>query len=334
MTELTITTELKELTPEKSAQVKAVFEPMVKKLEEFEDVYNEIIAEEITPDVCKRAKRIRLDIGKVRIAVDKAHKSEKAHILVAGRAIDGVKNIFKAAISGKEDKLKEIETHFERIEAERILEIQKERISELEQFGQESFPLGLGEMDNQVWNNYLSGVKLNYEAVKEAEAKAEEKREADELAWKTLQARKEVLFPYAAFNPLENLNIETTEEEFKAILSSMEKAQEDHDSEQEAIRAENEQLRKENEEKDRIAVEEKEKFRLAREEADRENERVHAENRAKEEAERKAANAPDKEKLQTISDNILSKLDMFTSEEAKTAMRDAAQVLFEASNRL
>ncbi len=340
MNELTITTELKELTPEKSAQIKAVFDPMVEMLESFEDAYNKVIAMEPGEETSKIAKRLRLDIGKIRIQADKKHKELKAEALRTGRAIDGIRNILKFAVTDKEEKLKEIETHFERIEAERIAIIGKQREVELSEYDVEFYPSEIATMAEEVWNNYKSGVKLNYEAVKEAERKAEADRLAAEEAERAEneRIRKE--------NERLQKEAEERERKIQAENRRKEKALEKERAEvaareekarleaEEIQRQKDEEIRKEREAREKLEAE-AEAFRLEEIEMIRAEEARKAQIEAeRKRAEIKAANAPDKEKLQTISDNILSKLDIFTSEEAKTAMRDAAQVLFEAANRL
>jgi hypothetical protein len=50
--------ELKGLEESKAAQIKAVFDPMVKMLEGFEDEYSEVMAEEQTPEKSAKAAEI------------------------------------------------------------------------------------------------------------------------------------------------------------------------------------------------------------------------------------------------------------------------------------
>ena len=69
--------ELQSIEKSKAEQIKATFEPMAVMLTEFEDAYNLVIQEaekEITKDVTTKAKRLRLDIWKVRIETEKVRK--------------------------------------------------------------------------------------------------------------------------------------------------------------------------------------------------------------------------------------------------------------------
>lgn len=165
------------LEKSKADQIQAVFVPMVATLKEFESRYNEIIVQkEITEELTLKAKRLRLDIAKVRTSAEKARKDEKEAYLKAGKAIDGIANILKFAVSEKEDKLEKIEKHFELLEEKRRAELESSRISTLIEFGIDGTQMKLGEMQDDVWSNYLAGTKLNHEAKKEAEKKAEEER--------------------------------------------------------------------------------------------------------------------------------------------------------------
>ena len=90
--------ELEVIEPSKALAIKETFSPMVEMLEGFELKYNNLINDseiEITKDVSKQAKRIRLDIAKIRIHADKVRKENKEEYLRATKAIDGVFNILK-----------------------------------------------------------------------------------------------------------------------------------------------------------------------------------------------------------------------------------------------
>jgi hypothetical protein len=386
---LTITSELKELEPEKSQQIKAVFDPMVEMLQSFEEAYNQVVAMDPGEETSKIAKRLRLDIGKIRINADKEHKRLKEESLRTGRAIDGIRNILKFAITDKEEKLKEIETHFERIEAERIRVLQESRQDELYKYNPDHPFIDLGNMSEEVWINFLAGTKASYEARIEAERKAEEERLAAEEAEKAKTYRMNKMYELGLKYDgqsfvFRDINFHWTDlicmkdDEFEKAWSGASKRKQqiekEIEAEQEQIRKENEKLQKEaekrekallkereavaaREEKARLVAEEKLRFRdesirkerearekleaEAEQKRQEEAERVRAEEARKaqeesdrREAERKAANAPDKEKLETIAQNLLNKVDMFSSEESKRAMITASRVLSNAAENL
>lgn len=177
--------ELKLVDLSKSKQIKETFEPMVKMLESFESKYSELIleAEEgITDDVMTRAKRLRLDISRIRIDADKERKRIKDEYLRAGKAIDGVNNVLKWAIVEKEEKLKEIEEHFERLHEEHLKALQQERVAALTAYVYDASERELSSMEPDVWDAYLTSKKQEYEDRIEAEKKAEADRIAKEKA--------------------------------------------------------------------------------------------------------------------------------------------------------
>lgn len=176
-------TELVVVTPSKAQMIKSTFEPMVDKLNKFESRFNEVIsAKEIDEDLIKKARRLRLDIKKVRTQTAKIKDEQKAEYIRAGKAIQGVHNIIVYAVQDKEEQLMKIETHFERLEQERIERLQSERVDLLCPYVDDAEDRDLGSMDPDVWDAYLSAKKKAYEDRIEAERIAEEQRiEAERL---------------------------------------------------------------------------------------------------------------------------------------------------------
>ena len=212
--------QLEGLEPSKAQQIKATFEPMVKMLEEFEEAYAQVMSMEITEAVCAKAKRLRLDIAQVRIKAEKERKKIKEEYVRGGKAIDGVANILKFAVVDKEEKLKDVELHFERLEEEKKKRLQAEREIELLNYESDGSGIDLGSMDDTVWNNYLTGVKATYKAVKDAEAKAEKDRIKAEKKAKVYRERREFLLPLSEFVVLSDLTEDTTQKQFKEMLDA------------------------------------------------------------------------------------------------------------------
>lgn len=314
--------ELKGLEASKAAQIKAVFEPMVTMLEEFEGQYAEIMALEISPETCLMAKRLRLDIGKIRIQADKVRKEQKEEYLRAGNAIQGVYNILKFAVIDKEEKLEEIEKHYERIITEKIAKIQEERELELQKYDFNGSTLELGQMHESVWANFLNGTKLNYEAIKEAEKKAEqeriEKEKAEKAEQEKIRKENERLKKEAVSRAAEAIRERAeAEAKQKAIEEKARKEREAAEKKAEAERkAHEEQLKKEREARETIE-------RKAAEE------RAEAERKQKEEAEanRKAATAPDKVKLVVLISHMEVLLKSLKTDKAKQAIKNAQIIL-------
>lgn len=365
--ELILKDQLKELEPSKATQIEAVFAPMVQMLKSFEGAYSELMKEEQSPEKAKKAKRLRLDIAKIRVSADKERKSQKEEYIRAGKAIQGVYNILEHAVKDKEDKLKEVETYEERLEQERLKMIQVEREAELLKYSVSDSidysAMSLGSMSEEVYNNFLSGSKANYEAKIQAEQKAEEDRIEAERVETVYQSRRIKLGSYARFGSLEKLTREMTEDEYKKHLSEMIKEEDDYELAVEETRIENERLRKEAEEREKKEAIEREKLkaerkakeieiqkeREAREAVERkareeklaaekkEADRIKAESeRKRKEAEekRKAEKEPDKEKLIGFARTLIILKDSVKSDEAKTAISQAISILTETANSL
>ena len=347
------TEQLKGLEPSKAEQIKKVFEPMAAMLASFEKAYADVIALEITPKTCALAKRLRLAIGHVRTDADKARKAEKAKYLRAGNAIQGVYNILKDAVADKEEKLQEIENHYDRIVAEKIFALQAEREEELLKYDFDGSTLDLGQMVQPVWTNFLNGTRLNYEAVKDAERKAEEEQLERERKEKISQDRKDLLIPYSQFSNYSSLILDTSENEFIALQADAIKKKRAYEDEQEEIRLENERLRieKEKAEKKRIADQKKldaerkrtaEKLRKAGEERKALERKIAADKAEKirlekEEAKRiadeeeKAAAAPDKEKILAVIKTLTELVTNLTTDTAMKAVESARDILSDAA---
>jgi len=203
-----------EVEETKAKEVTSMFLPMLQKMEDLESEFNKVVKLEVSKDSCKAAKELRLKYVKVRTGTAEIHKKLKAESLKVGRFLDGFKNAQIMASSGIEEKLSNIEKHFERIEEQRIEELRLVRENELSEYEVAVMPSNLGAMEQSVYDAFLIGTRANFEAVKEAEKQAE---------------------------------IERIEAEKKAIQKAKEEAEE-----QARIKAENEKLRKEAAEKEAI----------------------------------------------------------------------------------
>ena len=327
MSEIVIKDQLKGLEPSRAEQIEKTFTPMVEMLKGFEAAYNEVIAlDQEDPDTAKRAKRLRLDIAKVRTGAEAHRKELKADVVLAGKAIDGTVNILKFAVKEKEDALKALETYAERKEAERVAALESERIAILSEYETEGAGLNLGTMAAEVWEAFLSGIKAKYEAKKKAEREAEAERARIEEAARVYRERKEKILPFIDYVPLEGLTHETTAEEFAAMLSTGEKAKADAKAEAERIQKENERLKKEQAEKDAKAAKEK-ADREAKEKAEREarekREREEAEQRAQEKAEQDKALEEERRKREEAEAKAKAEADRIQKENERLKKEQA-----------
>jgi hypothetical protein len=293
----------------KAQEIESLFTPMLSKMSELENEYNDILQNEINPETCQRAKDLRLSYVKIRTGTAEIHKKAKEFYLNGGRFVDGWKNAQLFASGEKEKTLKAIEDHYENQEKERLDKLRADRLELLKPYT-EIEPLALGHMEQAVFDNLLTGFKV----AKEAQIAAEKKTEEDRLAREKAEAdAREV-------QRLENIRLKKEAEE-----------------KEKALEVEREEIRKQNEEKERLAeierkknakiladqkakadkeradllakaeIERKEKERLeselaakiaATEKLKRDAElKLQADQKAKEKAEKAAKLAPDKTKL-------------------------------------
>ena len=272
------------LEENKAAQIEALYVPMIAMLSDMEEDFNHVVKKQITEEVSIEARELRLKIAKVRIAGDKARVSAKDESLRIGKAIQGAYNTLEFATKSKEEKLLAIEKHQERIEEERKDELEADRKAALEPFGFDNDYVNLRDMEQDVWENFLNGVKSGHEQKIAAEKKAEEDRIAAEKAEILERERMR-----------EQLALETKareEAEAKAEKQRLEAEKERKSQQQKAdkLRMQQEvELEKERKEKQRIAD-----ILKAKEDAEAKAEKK------REAEERRAGLAPDKKKLEAL----------------------------------
>ena len=187
----------------------------------------------------EKARRIRLDLGKICSAVGKQKKADKDLLLLETKFIDSLYNNVEKSARLTQNEAREIEDYYENLEKERVFKLQKEREEKLEPYGLENLEtLKLGEMTTEVWDIFYAGTKSNYEAKKAAEKKAEEERIAKEK--REAEEREK--------QRLEN-------EKLKAEIAKKKKEEEKIAKKLEEERLANEKLKKELEEKERKEAE-------------------------------------------------------------------------------
>lgn len=313
--------ELQAIEPSRAEQIRATFEPMADMLSKFEDTYNGVLEEAnkgITYDVTSKAKRLRIDIGRVRIETGKLKDQQKSEYLRASNAIQAVHNILVWAVTDKENKLKNIENHFEIQEKKRLEDLQRERVDLLLPYVDDAAERVLSGMDLDVWAAYLSTKKREYEDRIDAERKAE----ADRIAIEKAEAE-------------ERERIRVENERLKTEAADREKAAEAERKRQAEI------LQKE---RDAAAAKQKaieNAARIAHEKAEAERKRLESELKAKQDAENKAAavaaakaasdrkakeqaaKAPDKNKLAAFVDAIeLPETPKLSTQEADAVLNE------------
>jgi chromosome segregation ATPase len=173
------------------ATIEAAFMPKIVERDGLKSVYEEILTKEITPALCSEAKSIRLKLVKVRTGIAEIHKSQKAFFLAAGRFVDAWKNKETLPVTQMEENLDAIEKHYEKIEAEKIMALQESRKTEIAKYQAEGafIPDNLGTLTEEVYNNYLLGVKTAHDQKIKAEQEAKEAEEKRIAAEKAEQER-------------------------------------------------------------------------------------------------------------------------------------------------
>jgi len=244
------------LEESKASEIESAFKPMLEKMTELENEYNEVIKLDVSKETCDKAKSLRLKYVKIRTGTASIHKDMKAFYLAGGRFVDGWKNAQLFASNGIEDKLMSIEKHYENIEIERISKLQEKRASELSKYVNENdmLPENLGEMSDEIWNNYLTGTKTNYETKIAAEKKVEQERAEGEKRQKIFDARMLEIAKYGD-HATKQPTINTTLEEWVEMLGIANKNKVAYIEEQVNIRKENERLKKERELAEKIRLE-------------------------------------------------------------------------------
>lgn len=309
------------------ATIEQAFQPKIAERDGYNIIYQQLIIKELTPELCSQARELRLKLVKTRTGIAEIHKTQKAYFLAAGKFVDAWKNKETLPVEQMEEKLSDIEKHFERIEADRIAKLETERKEEIQKYS-EIIPYGLGVMDEAVFNTYLTGVKVAYEA----RIKKEKEDEAERL--RLIEVEKE----NARLKAIEDERIRKENEALKQAAIEAEKKAEAERQKQAKLLADQkaEAERKAKVEADRQAkiqadlkakadAEKKaieEKARIEREKAEAERKRLADELAAKEakerqakaeadrieaernQAELKAKKAPDKEKLNKMVESI------------------------------
>lgn len=263
------------------------------------------------------ARETRLKLRSIRVSMDKKRKLLKAQALRENRAIDGISNVIKALIVPVEEHLEKQEKFLEILQSERREKALQKRLLNLYPYSENSQEIDreiVKDMDDSVFDVYFRGVKKTHESKIEAEKKAKQQRIVQERKESIFQKRRYALAEYREF--IDGvLDINTTNDNYNRMLKQAKKAKEAYYTEQKRIREENKKLKERN---NRVAkkIEEERKrakeieLKLRKKEIEEEKKALEKkrllenERKLKEEKERRALLAPDKEKLLKVSMDI------------------------------
>ena len=306
------TTELTKIDPKeygleasKVKEIEQAFTPKIVERDALTKIYEQLITKEVDRDLCNEAGDLRRKLVKVRTGISSIHKTQKAFSLSYGKFVDAWKNKETLPVSQMEEKLYEIEKHYENIEKERLEKIQNKRLEELSKYC-EPFPgQDLSSMAEDVWGAYISVKKKEYTDLLAAELKVEKDRAEEEKAIELKKSRTLELAPYTMFirdiDTLLNKNVKEYNKEVKELKI----AYKQHNDRQEEIRLENEKLKKQADEREKLAKIEENR----REEAEKKRKDAEAKIQAKKEADQARALKIEQDKLKKIQEELDAKVE-------------------------
>lgn len=281
------------------AKIEQSFQPIASELEGLNEVYAELIKSEITEELCTRAKLFYTLLKKANGANDKIHKSQKAYFLAGGNFADKQRNKNRDIIDVMKEKTLPLINHFENIENERIAKIESERNIELSKYEPDMIIPNLGGMDESVWKNFLNGIISGYNLRKEEEADAEKER------LRLIEVEKET----ARLKAIEDERIRNENAKLKEEADKRERLEKIERQKREKVEKERLEkeaaVKKERDERDRkekeafeleLKIEREKREKIEREEKER-RDKVIAKVKAKQLSDKKASQAPDKDKL-------------------------------------
>lgn len=252
-------------------------------------------------DQIDAARALRLKVKKLRTTAEKSRKDLKDESLRLGKAIDGANGLLLEHILPVEAKLTEAEQFVERQEAELKASLKRNRENRLRPYVTDVTVFPLGELTDAAWDQLLEGSMMAHQkriddeakARADAEAKAAaDKIERDRLAAENarLQAERAEADRIAA---LERELAEAEKREAEEAAAAERKAIEDKAA---AERAAHEALLK----KEREAREQLER------DAEAQRQKRLQEEREAAEAQARAEQAPDAEKLDALAATLLA----------------------------
>jgi len=267
------------LTDETAQNIKDQFLPMLNKMVELEERFNEVILMPIGEvNTSKLAKDLRNEYRIVRKATEDTHKKQKAFYLNGGRYVDGWKNAQLFASQGKEEELKRIENYLEEMENARLQELAQKRFDVVKPFlaiGEEVNLFNFKVMEEDIFLAYVEIKKKSYNERMEAERIAHVQREAEEHSKKLHEKRKSELIEFWSFldEDQKQMNFsKLSEKYYEGLVTSTKMRKEQFDAEQQRLREENEAMRKkqaDDELERKLLVEELNRIEKEFEEADR-----------------------------------------------------------------
>lgn len=281
LNELAKNSQIKDLT--KAEKIAMSFAPSMNEVNEQVQLFKKLKKGNVE-DVVK-AKRIRLDLGKICSKAGDIKKANKEVVSLEVKLIDSLYNAVNTTARLAQEEVKEIENHFVKIEAEKLEKTRLERIDKLEPY-KEYVPFGvdLSILSDEDFEKVFTGSKMQFDAKVAADLKAEQdaKNEAEKLEKERIEKerlqevhnkRKNLLVNSGLWNFRESwleseCLSEIVDKKWDELISNLKTKQTEFENDQKRIEEENENLRIKNEAIEKKAKkdrEEAEKLRLASE---------------------------------------------------------------------
>ncbi len=298
-----------------------------------------VVTDETQTDLMVKAREARLKLKNIRVMADKTREELKAQSLREGNAIQGIFNVIKALVVPVEEYLEKQEKFAEMKEKARLEAVYSERIEKLSKYVGDVSLYNIKEMTDEVFDNLLEGCKSAFEARVQAEKEAEEQKVEQEKRERVYRDRMYMLNRFYNFIDINKLTIESSEDEYRAMVKEGQSAKEKYDQEQEKIQKDNEALQKKLDQ-ERKRKEEIESELKAEKEAQEKKEKEardaeEAQKKADEEAQKKAILAPDKDKLRELWRVIDSlQYPSVKSREAANIVNETANLITKAKDYL
>lgn len=170
------------LSDQKANEITKGLDVIISERDALEDQYVRIVMEEITPELSKEARELRLQIRDNRTkGLVKWHKANKEFFLQGGKFVDAIKNKNIIHNERMEEKLLAIEKYEENLEKERKQKLATERVENLGVYATQEDLNGidLGEMSESMYNAFFTQLKTKYEEKLAEEKRLKEEAEAE-----------------------------------------------------------------------------------------------------------------------------------------------------------
>lgn len=349
------------IEPSKSEEIKQSYLPYFIQIAEVKEQALKINRENPTDIDEKIARELRLKMVKIRTGSEQVKDNRKKVHLLAGNLEQSAWNLIKTGCMLEEELFLQVEKRSEIAEKARKEALKVERSEALAPYEIDATHLSLGEMSEDVWNNFLSGTKTGFENKKEAERLAEQKRVEEERILKLHNSRKNSMISSWQFFPeaFKDKNLgEMSEDVWSDIESKTSSAKAEYDNQQAEIAAENKRLKEEADKREKELKDQQEKAAEDKRKADAElkkqqdenkriadelqkkkdneaaakkaeDDRIAAEKKAQAASDRKAKRAPDKKKIaEAVNQMSLFPIELKTEE--SQAVYTIIQAKFEA----